>query len=245
MGILARDPSNPDRFVVFRSSGIGVTTDGGATFPNAITADGVNTELLTAGQIKTNNVQIVGEDGLFYWDGNALQAISVADPNKFVKLNQDGLYIAKGAMTIERPDGFKVVDNGIMQHGFNIQGAEPPFQTAGVTKTGSWYAGATTNRFENVQAYTFKHESRYLVAKLAMYTDGGATGTMAFDTDTDTLATVTESRPNTVEGQGWIKDITMDLGTPTGDLKTVYLRMFSSTASYNTYGRILYILQEG
>lgn len=60
MGIVAQDPNNPLRFVAFRSSGLGVTTDGGVTFPNAITADGINTNLLTAGQINTNRIRIFG-----------------------------------------------------------------------------------------------------------------------------------------------------------------------------------------
>lgn len=60
MGIVARDPEDPLRFVAFRSAGLGVTTDGGRTFPNAITADGINTELLTAGQINTNRIRIFG-----------------------------------------------------------------------------------------------------------------------------------------------------------------------------------------
>jgi hypothetical protein len=79
MGIIARDPNDASRFVVFRSSGIGITTNGGETFDEAITADGVTTSLLTAGQIKTNNIQIIGNDDLFYWDGNYLIAIDAAD----------------------------------------------------------------------------------------------------------------------------------------------------------------------
>ncbi|QHA36847.1 hypothetical protein D5E69_14175 [Rossellomorea marisflavi] len=62
MGIVARDPNDPLRFVAFRSAGLGVTTDGGITFPNAITADGINTNLLTAGQINTNRIRIFGGD---------------------------------------------------------------------------------------------------------------------------------------------------------------------------------------
>ncbi|MDI3411107.1 hypothetical protein QKW52_15585 [Bacillus sonorensis] len=69
MGIIARDPNDPNRFVALRSSGLGVTTDGGKTFKEAITADGVVTSVLTAGQIKTNNIQIIGNGDLFIGTG--------------------------------------------------------------------------------------------------------------------------------------------------------------------------------
>ena len=87
MGILARDPNDSDKFVVYNSAGLGVTTNGGLTFDQAITALGINTDLLTAGQIKTNNIQIIGNDDLFYWDGNAFMAIDPNDANKYMKIN--------------------------------------------------------------------------------------------------------------------------------------------------------------
>ncbi|TFI48143.1 tail fiber domain-containing protein [Diaphorobacter sp. DS2] len=76
MGIVARDPEDPLRFVAFRSAGLGVTTDGGVTFPNAITADGINTNLLTAGQINTNRIRIFGGDLSNYTniEGNTIEA---------------------------------------------------------------------------------------------------------------------------------------------------------------------------
>src|SRR5690606_4134732 len=47
-GIIARDKSDPNRLVLFNSEGIGISDDGGATFREAITADGF---VLTAGAV--------------------------------------------------------------------------------------------------------------------------------------------------------------------------------------------------
>jgi phage minor structural protein len=256
MGILARDPNDSNKFVVFRSSGIGVTTDGGATFPNAVTADGINTELLTAGQIKTNNIQIIGNDDLFYWDGNYLIAIDAADANKFVKLNSDGLYIAKGAMTIERPDGYLSVQDGIMRNSFAVQGSEPAFQTSGITKEGQFYVSTSGSRQENIQRFVFKHDSRYLRLICNMYTLGGEAagnvGNCAFDVFSDdetqsiTSAIVTETQLRPSEGhQGYRKDILLDLGIPTGNLLVLYWRMWSSVVGWKTFGSVRYVVQEG
>src|SRR5690625_179099 len=45
---------------LFNSAGLGVSRDGGATFENAITGDGINTNLLTAGSINTDQIVIQG-----------------------------------------------------------------------------------------------------------------------------------------------------------------------------------------
>nr|WP_141432412.1 phage tail protein [Bacillus sp. 03113] len=248
MGILARDPNDPNKFVVLRSTGIGVTTDGGVTFPNAITAEGINTALLIAGQIKTNNIQIIGDDDLFYWDGNELIAINAADSNKYVKLNSDGLYIAKGAMIIERPDGYKVVNDGILQNAFGIQGSEPPFQTEGVEKDGQFYRVHTTNR-DNIQRYTFKHDCRYLHVVVNMKTENGMLGTLVFDlTDENDEIVVsstyfTETRWDAE--QGYRKEALIDLGTPTGNLRAIYWRMYGENSTDYGYGSVRYIGKEG
>lgn len=76
-GILAIDPTNPDKLVLFNSAGIGVSKDGGVTFPEAITGDGINTSLLTAGVINANLVSIA---------------------NNKVELNSEGLYVYKNGV---------------------------------------------------------------------------------------------------------------------------------------------------
>lgn len=49
-GIIARDPSNPNRLVLINSKGIGISDNGGVSFKEAITADGF---VLSAGAIGT------------------------------------------------------------------------------------------------------------------------------------------------------------------------------------------------
>lgn len=56
MGIIARDPNDSDRYVVFRSNGIGITVDGGQTFKEAITADGFVLSAGVIGKLKADNI---------------------------------------------------------------------------------------------------------------------------------------------------------------------------------------------
>jgi len=184
-----------------------------------------------------------------FWDNTGLWFIHPDNPNVYAHHNHYGSDYHGGMIRIERPDGYAIMIDGVIQSGFELQGAYPPFRTAGIVEIGPWLKSNSDSRFENVQMYTFKHDSRYLVARVGMYTDGGATGYMSFDLDTsngdgqtaDVLATVTRSSTD----QGWNTFVTMDLGVPDGLKKTIYVRLYTSDVNNAAYGRILYISQEG
>jgi hypothetical protein len=248
MGIIARDPNDASRFVVFRSSGIGITTNGGETFDEAITADGVTTSLLTAGQIKTNNIQIIGNDDLFYWDGNYLIAIDAADANKFVRLDSSGLYAAKGSVTIERPDGYVIVNNGILQNDYAITGATPAFTDNTKVSISNYWWVTQSSTPADCQYYSFKHDARYLKLIVAMYAGSASAGSRISVVDNSgttlvqrvTYDTDSQSRL-AVNGEV----LTVDLGTPTGLTKSVYLRLNTGVDGTNAYGRIIRMWKEG
>lgn len=243
MGIIARDPNDPDRFVALRSSGLGVTVDGGVTFKEAITSDGVTTSLLTAGQIKTNNVQIIGNDDLFYWDGTMLIAINAADPNKYVRLNSEGLYIAKGALTIERPDGYKLVNNGLASFDFTLFPHVPSFYKASsqVIEDGIWLKTQSNVRLD-IEFFTFKHHSRYLVFQFGHYVEPNTEGYRGFAYVDEfgggnlLTASFTTQVP---DGEYSSSTQMIDLGVPTGQLKSVYVRLSSESTSKYANLRIM------
>jgi phage minor structural protein len=214
MGIIARDPNDPNRFVALRSSGLGVTTDGGLTFGEAITADGVTTSLLTAGQIKTNNIQIVGESDLFYWDGNALMAIDPGDQNRYVRLNSSGLYIAKGAMTIERPDGYKAVNNGMLDLHHAINTAYPEYFEAAISKEGFWLT-TTTSSYATAGVFFMKHISRYAVFSFFTNVDDPAATSSIRIKDMVSGEYVGYGGSNSMD-ESTVSVIQVDLGVPTG-----------------------------
>ena len=59
-GIIARDPSNPNRMVLINSKGIGISKNGGSSFQEAITADGFVLSAGAIGQLKANNIDVTG-----------------------------------------------------------------------------------------------------------------------------------------------------------------------------------------
>lgn len=62
-GILAVDKSDSNRVVIMNSSGLGVSTDGGKTFGEAITAQGVNASAINTGILKAISIQGVTISG--------------------------------------------------------------------------------------------------------------------------------------------------------------------------------------
>ncbi|PEH49297.1 phage tail spike protein [Enterococcus faecium] len=62
-GILAIDKNDSNRIVILNSAGLGVSTNGGKTFGNAITAEGVNASAITTGILKAINIEGVTISG--------------------------------------------------------------------------------------------------------------------------------------------------------------------------------------
>ncbi|AYA77333.1 hypothetical protein DOE78_18800 [Bacillus sp. Y1] len=57
-GIIARSKTNPNHLVLLNSAGIGISSDGGQTFREAITSDGFVLSAGAIGQLEANNIQI-------------------------------------------------------------------------------------------------------------------------------------------------------------------------------------------
>lgn len=114
--IIGINRNNPNEYMKFNTDGIGFSRDGGKTYQTAITYEGINTYLLTAGEIRTNNIKLIGRDNLFYWDGNALQAYDPNNRDKFVKLSSDGLNIKNGMIKVEGQAGTVIIDGTSNMH---------------------------------------------------------------------------------------------------------------------------------
>ncbi len=247
-GILAVDKNDPNLLVLFNSAGLGVSNDGGQTFPEAITGHGVNTSLLTAGDIHTNNIRIIGDSNYFFWDGTGFHAIDPTDINKYVRLRSDGLYIAKGALTIERPDGALFINNGVPNLNYNVQGSSPPFTSALVRVTNQWYITEATSD-QNVDMFSFRHEGRYLKVNVAhrMEADGTASGAVSVK-GLGSWANIIDSSTvfrNSVEDGSEYHTFTIDIGVPTYQRVDFYVQIRTGAANRRAMTRILRCWQEG
>lgn len=110
-GITTTSLSNPNEVLRIVSGGLFVSNDSGTTWTTGVTANGINTALLTAGQINTSVINISnGSNTSFRWDSRGISAYSKIgkddsatgteegyDANKFVRFDHYGIYGIDGA----------------------------------------------------------------------------------------------------------------------------------------------------
>ena len=112
-GIEVIDNRSSNNRVRVVGGGVFISSDGGITWSNAISGNGINTKYLIAGQIDASKINIVnGSVPYFRWDTNGITAFKVDgtignetyDTNKYVRFNQYGIY-AVGAGGIGSSNG--------------------------------------------------------------------------------------------------------------------------------------------
>ncbi|PFL23249.1 hypothetical protein COJ07_06645 [Bacillus cereus] len=172
--------------------------------------------------------------------------ISPDDPNAYVHIGAGGVDCHRGLFRAEREDGYATIIGGVLQHSFDIQGAWPPFTDVAIE--GYWGATSMSEYAVDCQFFTFDHKSRYLKVEIAQYASEGATSYMSVETGGGrfpitvlALSASTSTDPGS-EYNGRI--LTVDLGVPTGEKKSVYLRLRSSSDK-KVYGRMIRMWLEG
>lgn len=101
--------SKTDRSNVLKivSRGILISNDGGNNFTTAITGDGLNASIISAGKINIDNLLIGGDKNPnFFWDSIGISAYSMEDSkidySTFVRMDRFGFYGVKGDDTKEK-----------------------------------------------------------------------------------------------------------------------------------------------
>lgn len=96
IGIELIDGNNANNVTRVTSGGIITSKDGGKTWTSAVTSNGINTNMLSAGTIDAATINIVGQSGdrAFAWDETGINAL--VDKTAYVRFNQDGFYGVAG-----------------------------------------------------------------------------------------------------------------------------------------------------
>src|SRR5690606_22124770 len=89
--LLAVNRDNPNELVIFNAAGIGVSDDGGNTFPNAITGKGVVAEAIYGNYIFGVNIASANGDGWFHVSGSRAEFHENSN-GRYVHLSPDGLF---------------------------------------------------------------------------------------------------------------------------------------------------------
>src|SRR5690606_28000438 len=122
-----------------------------------------------------------------------------------------------------------------------------PFTGDRITLFRQWWSTDTSNPTD-CQYYTFKHDARYLKIIVAMYAD---------DTNAASRRSISDNLGNVIaqevtydknDGSNLAKfgeTLTIDLGVPTGQMTSVYVRLNAGNTGYWAYGRVISMWKEG
>ncbi|MCE5058165.1 phage tail protein [Mammaliicoccus sciuri] len=243
-GIIAVDKDNPNYLTLFNSSGLGVSSDGGQTFRNAITRGEINADLITAGsinadyirsgQLDANLVNVVSNDGHIIINGSEMQLIGITNDSR-THLRPDGL-------RIRRPDGVWATIDGVPKHSLAMQRNQ--FMHPDVSFSGQNYSTKSEFYVTYENFYAF-HDARYLVVafganihpsskldKLEVSAQCVEFGRDNSNRNGSVTMTVTKTSGTVHES------ITIDLGAPTYEPMSFYLNFKVSNGKDSNAGLI-------
>ena len=173
-------------------------------------------------------------------DSNGITA-NTGKSDSFARMDYRGVYTKKGAIHIEREDGYNLIINGVANFDMNVSSHEPPFMSPGVNYSAYWYATRNT-AWSNCNYYTFKHTGRYLVFALSLAIDPGSAAQVKI-TDVDGKDLWYTMHSKTIADDYYVNAM-IDLGVPTGNMKYIYLKLASNSANNTAYARLLSAWQE-
>lgn len=164
--------------------------------------------------------------------------ISPDDPNAYVHIGAGGLDVHRGLVRVEREDGYATIIGGILQHGFDINGHEPPFTAVNVESW--WWVTDKSDEHYDCQYYTFEHKSRYLNVLIGQLATEGAScevAIMAGDGNTFLAKYASNNTDSKSPIATYGKLYEIDLGVPTGEEMSVYIRLRSTVEGKKAYCR--------
>lgn len=176
--------------------------------------------------------------------------ISPDDPNAYVHIGAGGLDIHRGLARIERDDGYAIIIGGKANWDFDIQGHNPPY-TEGPIETYYFFWRTKNLYYAACNFYSYRHVARYLKIEMAVGVESGAQGKVLI-MDRDGVTQIWQlSHTNWIGDNGEISNLgetviaTVDLGVPTGDLKSFYVQLATSDSTKFAYARVIRAWLEG
>jgi phage minor structural protein len=171
-------------------------------------------------------------------DNTGVWYVDPEDKNRYVHIGAGGLDCHRGLIRVEREDGYAIIIGGVLQHGFDINGHEPPYTE--VDRASWWWVMDKADRLYNCQYYTFEHKSRYLNVLIGQLAEEGtASEVVILDGDGNTVLARNVSNNTNPNDQIAVygKLLEIDLGVPTGEERSVYIRMRPTVEGKRAYCR--------
>lgn len=161
-GIHAIDKTNPNNIVTLNSSGWYLSTDGGMTTKNAMTAEGIVANSITTGSLLTENVTIIGRNANMYMNGNQFVTY---DPNSLSRT-----VVKPTGLDITRPDGGVYMINGVPKLDLDVQRSPLRYHTVDFDGRVNL---TTRDILQYFEYFYTSRKARYLIVSYAASWDAG------------------------------------------------------------------------
>lgn len=132
-------------------------------------------------------------------------------------------------ITIRRPDGYQIVNNGVPNWDFSYADTQPRFFSSGSSITGTYYT-TSNDVYTTVDATYFQHNTRYVNIRGYAYMYRSTTnpvygGNVRLSTfgETNNVSNIAYiPREKNSQGSPMFINLTLDLGKPDGSLRQIY-----------------------
>src|SRR5699024_8963247 len=149
-------------------------------------------------------------------------------------------------ITIRRPDGGMLINNGVLENTFAIQFIQPRFEGVGVEWSANYYKTTNTS-YTTAAAFSYLRGGRYLTVEGycemrgdvagAADTTIGAIRLLEYSSGSRSSFTTIESR-KTNNGNNQFFRIRMDLGVPRYEQRNFYVQFYTAHPGNGAYFRI-------
>jgi hypothetical protein len=158
--------------------------------------------------------------------------------NNIVYANKNGVNIQNGKLTVVRPDGATLIQDGIMKYDFTVTPHQPPFRGANIGIEGwdwvttSGYTGPNARDYQVCEFFSFRHTSRYINFEMDYRMTKG-NGVLVFtkagyiDENNNELTLRYIDFKNTSALPQGTGHVICDLGTPTYQKMGIYVVLYA------------------
>ncbi|WP_257151159.1 phage tail spike protein [Bacillus toyonensis] len=153
-----------------------------------------------------------------------------------VVIDKRGVNIKRGALQVQRSDGYSLIIDGVANFDMAVSTHEPPFMGPGMEVNATWYATRSTV-WTRCNFYTFRHTGRYLIFAMSLAVDPGTNAQVKIiNSDGSDLWYTMHSKKLSDE---YYVNATIDLGVPTGGMRYILLMLASNSPNHTAYARVL------
>lgn len=205
-----------------------------------------NAANIVTGVLDALLVRVESAGGDIYIDGNRLKSSDSTNPNKYVEIVPGNINVEGGGLNVTRTDGYVSIYDGMLQNDFSLQPTNPTFRNKPtVTEVGVYWATTETTP-QNCEAYFFAHKSRYLKCMLVAHDLGSGKGSRMgiYEVGGGETTLAQAAVYSKTDATSSYTTLTVDLGTPTGAQRGVYIRLNTTTGG-EARGRVVKIWLEG